>query len=95
MLGGSQEEAELSEALQRVLGEGSLSMADVDELQLTELVQKLKGTAAKQPDSSSEEEEEEPEQEGSGWKVLSKPSAPVRVRLLFDGNCISQWLLAQ
>lgn len=64
-----------------MLDEGTLSITDVAELQLTDLMQKLKPEEATSSSSSeSEQEEEEDEQErGSGWKTLSKPIAPVKV----------------
>jgi hypothetical protein len=86
----AQQEQELQEALQHVLKEGQLSMADIAELQLSDLIQKVTAAkeggsgavspgGAKESESGSEEEEEE-EQQAAGWKVLSKPTSPVKVR---------------
>jgi hypothetical protein len=81
-----QQEQELQQALQHVLEEGQLSMADIAELQLTDLIQKVtaaqnnSGAEQSKSESESEEEEEEEEQrQAGGWKVLSKPTSPVKV----------------
>jgi hypothetical protein len=87
----AQQEQELQQALQHVLEEGQLSMADIAELQLSDLIQKV--TAAKEgsgggaKESESEGEEEEKEQQAGGWKVLSKPTSPVKVRLVTGFCC--------
>ncbi|WIA19892.1 hypothetical protein OEZ85_005792 [Tetradesmus obliquus] len=84
----AQQEQELQQALQHVLEEGQLSMADIAELQLTDLLQKVAaakdseasagaGDAAQESESEEEQEEEE-EQQAGGWKVLSKPTSPVK-----------------
>jgi hypothetical protein len=81
-----QQEQELQQALQHVLEEGQLSMADIAELQLTDLIQKVTAAkddagSAKQSESESEleEEEEEEQQQAGSWKVISKPTSPVKV----------------
>lgn len=87
----AQQEAELQQALQQVLDDGQLSMADIAELQLTDLMKKLQGgqdgsgggsitLGAGEGESDGEEVgQEEEEQQQGGWKVLSKPTAPVKV----------------
>jgi hypothetical protein len=86
-----EQEQELQQALQHVLEEGQLSMADIAELQLSDLIQKV--TAAKEGsgggarDSDSEGEEEEDEEQAAGWKVLSKPTSPVKVRSVTGFCC--------
>ncbi|KAF6250890.1 hypothetical protein COO60DRAFT_716703 [Scenedesmus sp. NREL 46B-D3] len=90
----AQQGRQLQAALQHVLNNGQLTMADIAELQLTDLVQKLTAVKegsgggdgetpapAQETDTESGEAElplEEEQQQAGGWKVLSKPTSPVK-----------------
>lgn len=67
----------MAAALQSCVNEGTLSMADIEELQLTELVQKMK---ANQPSNiRCEPEEGEEQEEAQTWKLYSPATTPLRV----------------
>eukprot|EP00775_Hariotina_reticulata_P007232 gene7232-7445_t len=76
-----QEEEELGRALQVVLENGTLNLADVAELDLAELLAKvhsphLAGAESSMRDEQKEEQEEEEEAATTTWKMLSKPLMP-------------------